>query len=761
MQCPERRHWCGSAGWLLIRIVMASAPMSVGAQESVHPRADSVSVTNDSSRVKPRALAELLADASRRNALPPDLIAYKAQVQTEIAMLLRREEGSEAVGALENVATQLRWTRSGVYDQRVTGYRAQRVGFSFSMLSAIQSGWLNPTLYDNRLRIRARASTPAARASQTMRRDGSDTLPAVHPLATDRDRFYRFSGGDTVVTMRTGNRAIPIVHVRVQPRAGITDRVLLFDGEIDLDVSRGALVRMRGTFVRVNAARRGAAAALAGRLVELIAYIEYENAEREEQYWLPAKQRIELQVTSALAGESRAVLRIVSRFTSLAVNDTVLDAATLANADSLRALGRRRFSYAPRDSVDRFDEWYGGIGTLTSGMHADDFIDIGPDRWRPSGVPRVDVMVSRGADLLHFNRVEGLYTGLGIKTSLRDFAPGVIIRANAGWAWNEGTARGRLAVERTRGAWTTELRGGRVLDNTNDFRTPLDSGPSIGSIIGSTDRYDYVHRRSATVSVLRRLDKQRSLLRIDWGVADDRYRAASYRRSPLWGGKAYRENRGVDQGGYIRSAVVIDLHPDISADFVRPGIGARLAYERGDGTLTFQRAEARLTAREIFGPFTAVARVDGGIVWGNRIPPQQLFELGDRQGLPGYGEKEFAGSRAALIRAQLQYTTPWLRRPIRVTRRLLLPGIAPGVSAGLQGGWTDVRGDAARASLLRLGVRADSSGALVPVARVTGDFRATASAGLRFFSGSVFVGAARAIDHAARWQSLIVFGQQW
>src|SRR5687768_13117236 len=74
----------------------------------------------------PRALDELLADASRRNVLPPELLAYKAQVETEVAVLIRRDEGTEAVAAIEDVASALRWTRGGVYDQRVTGYRAQR-----------------------------------------------------------------------------------------------------------------------------------------------------------------------------------------------------------------------------------------------------------------------------------------------------------------------------------------------------------------------------------------------------------------------------------------------------------------------------------------------------------------------------------------------------------------------------------------------------------------------------------------------------------
>ena len=80
--------------------------------------------TADSSRALTRvALAALLADASKRNVLPPSLIAYKARVETEIAVLLRREEGTEVVTAVEQVASGLRWTRGGYYDQHVIGYR--------------------------------------------------------------------------------------------------------------------------------------------------------------------------------------------------------------------------------------------------------------------------------------------------------------------------------------------------------------------------------------------------------------------------------------------------------------------------------------------------------------------------------------------------------------------------------------------------------------------------------------------------------------
>lgn len=721
---------------------------------------NAVAAQTDSTRsTAPRALRDLLADASNRNALPPLLISFTSHVETEISVLLRREEGNEAVAAVEQVASTLKWNRTGFYDQHIIGYRAQQTGANISMLSVFQTGWLNPVLYGNRLRVRtsARRTSAPGRGRASTRSDGADTLPAIHPLAADRDQYYRYTGGDTIVTVRAGDRVIPIAHVRVQPRTDITGSVVLFDGEMDLDASRGTLVRLRGYFVRANAPRRSGMASLG----DAVAFVEYENGERNGEYWLPAKQRIELQATFPGLGDGRAVIRIVSRFSQMQVNDTVLDARTLAAADSLRAISRRRLSFAGADSLGRYGAWQANVGALSVGMHSDDFNDIGPDRWRSTGAPRLDYTVPRASDAFHFNRVEGVYTGTGIKWSLRDVAPGVIVRANAGWAWNEGTARGRLSVERTRGSTVLEVRGGRSLDNTNDFRVPLDSGNTIGALFASQDPYDYVDRRSATVAAVRTLGARRLLTRVEFGVADDRYRPASYVRSPL-GGNAYRENRRIDQGRYVRSAALIEWHPDFSAEFAKPGVGARLFYERGDGTLNWQRAEVRVTARKPFGPFVALARGDVGTVFGSRIPPQQLFELGKFQNLPGYNDKEFAGSRAAVLRASLQYTSSFFRQPIRAGR-FFLPALAPGLSVGVQSGWADAPTAAARTSIERLGAPIDSTllDSWAPVARPTDGIRASLTAGLRLFSGGVFVGATRKVDQAAPWKALITFGQQW
>lgn len=721
----------------------------LGAQDTLHTRPAPV-----------RTLQTLLDEASRLNTLPPTLLGYRADVESEMGVLLHRDDGTEFTTAMEQIASTVRWSRGGLTEQHVIGYRTRGTVVALLSTGSATGGWLTPSLYGNRLRIRTErresggrvlsAEDSARVARRSVRRDGSDTLPAVHPLAADRDRFYRFTGGDTIVTIQAGGRDIPIVRVQARPREGIRERVLLLDGEIDLDASSGTLVRMRGHFVRVNAGLPSSVRAI----VDPVALIEYENGEFDGRYWLPTRQRIELQVSSPVLGEASAVLRIISRFSGHQIRDT---AVAIANATP--TVNRRRLTTAPRDSLDRYAGWQSHIGEITGSVNSDDLNDVGPDRRRPTGAPRFDLAAPRVTDALRFNRIEGVYTGIGGRLALRDAAPGVVVRATLGYAWSEETVRGRAIVERTRGVWTTELRGGRTLENTSDFRTPFDSGSTILAVFGTSDPFDYVDRQSIHAAVSRRNVRRTLQARVEGGFVDERYRPATLMHSLIFK-KAYLPNRGVDEGSYVRTAALLDWSPNIAQNVLREGTSARIAYERGDGTLRFQRAEARLTHRRWFGPVLIASRADVGAVVGDRIPAQQLFEIGERQGLPGYDYKEFAGSRAAIVRTQVMYQSRYFPRPIRLPGLYTLPAIAPGASIGLQGGWTEAPTDAARAAILRLGVR-DSSGVAVPVSRVTDGARATVSAGLRFFGGTTFAGFARPIDQAAKWRWVFTGAVQW
>jgi hypothetical protein len=765
---------------LLLPVLIASATASVAAAQPVSPPIASPGVSDSTSPLeaarRDSALHALLSLAATRNRVPRALLGYEASVETEISLVIRRADGIEVVGAVEQIASSLTWDNTGRYDQRIRGHRMQQLGAGVSVLSGFRTGWISPTLYGNRLRARQTGAS-GARADGADSVRARDTLPVVHPLADDRDRWYTYTGGDTIVTLRDGTRRVPVVRVQVVPRASLPASASLFRGEMHLDASRGALVRLRGGFEDVQvgpapARRGGLITRLVARTVQGVAFVDYENAERERAYWLPVTQRLELQAAAPMLSDGRAVVRIVSRIMDVTVReDTARRVATLDSAlvtppavapadagrpDTLRT--RRRLSFAPADTLRAYDDWRYALGALSDGLHADDFADVGPDRWRTVGLPRFDLGVPNGADLLRVNRVEGVFTGFGARLALRDLSPGTVLRATAGYAWSEGAVRGRLEAQRDRGPWRLLLRAGRGLDITNDFRNPLDSGSALGALTG-LDEYDYVDRRFATAVVQRTIGARQWVWRAETGLARDDATPARLAASPI-GNTAFRANRHVDAGTYWRNAFTLHWRPDGSAEFLKPGWSARVFAEQGIGDLDFVRVEARLTARRQLGPITAIARGDVGTLLGDTPPTQQLFELGRSQGLPGFEYKAFAGTQTGAVRGLLLYTGPWWREPLRVGRALVLPGFAPGFSVGVQSGLTRAPGAAGADAVRRLGLVADSTGALVPVSRVSDGWRSSVNAGLRFFSGSMFVGAARPLERGERWRWLVTFGQQ-
>jgi hypothetical protein len=331
-------------------------------------------------------------------------------------------------------------------------------------------------------------------------------------------------------------------------------------------------------------------------------------------------------------------------------------------------------------------------------------------------------------------------------------------------------------------AYTLSATAGRLLALTNDFRSPLDSGSSFGALLG-VDDYDYVDRRWAGLALARTGGGRALGLRAEAGWAEDAGAGVGAPRGIV--GDRFRANRGVDAGRYLRTLVAVEWHPDVAAEFARPGLNARLVAERGDpvgaSALRYTRLEARLAGRRELDPAGALgrrlgggtlvlaARADAGLVTGagDAGPPsQQLFELGGREGLFGYAYKTFAGDRAAAARTAAIYSGPFLRTPVRV-RRFVFPGLSPGVAVGAQAGRAEASGDAAWVAVARLGVRPvrtdDGTPAFGPASRPSDGWRAGVTAGATFFGGSVFVGGARPVDgrrdRPQGWRPVVAFGQ--
>ena len=743
----------------------------------------------DTATYKTPALRALVLEAARINhRVPATLGRYHAQLESEISIGATNGVGAENSLTLEQVASDLTWNRLGEFEQHVIGYRQQAAGLQFSTLGVLQNSWAVPSLYGNRLALLFGSDT----GRRGIGRGSNDrrTMFAVHPLSDDRERYYRYAGGDTIQELKVGDRTIRIVRIDVAPHGILPARSVVFTGEVDLDVDRKHIVRMRGAFAVAGDEPQGALnGILKATRLEGIAYVELVNSEVNQEFWLPSYQRFEAQATAAVLGDSKAVFRIVSRFRNYEIETPAQ--AHLAVADTLRS-AVHALTKATLDSLAKYGTWNEEIGAATSATHADDFTDVSPARYRGEGPGKAELQAERLSDFVRFNRIEGLYTGAGLTYHGNATFPGYEFHLQGGYAWTEQTLRGRAAVELKRGAWRYAIRAGRSLDNTNDFRNTFDSAGSVGSFFGQ-DRYDYVSRGFALASVQRDLFGSEGRVRVESGWMRDEATVNHVGWSPVKG-KLYLPNRTIAPGDYLRTQLVYQWHPDANAEYVRTGWGAQLKYVRGDGQVKFQRLEVRAEERVNRGRWTYAGRFDAGTMLGSDFPPQYLFEAGSESGLTGYNYKEFVGTEIALLRGLAMYRLGVLERPIQITERFWLPGIAPAVAVGVQSVWTAIPGgtpasiglnalttqppytcsiaSAARSNALGTGGSFNlvSTGAQVAPASngapCGSDYtttasppRTTISAGLRFFGGAFGIMVGRPIDHSAPWKLDLQFGR--
>lgn len=696
------------------------------------------------------ALRDFIARAAVQNRAPPlSLAGYRATVESELALIIRDSLGREMVGQIEQLAARAEWERNGRYELHVVGFRSQSMGAPYSALTFTRM-YTVPTLYGNRLIIgmndflpRSRADTVAARKRQA--RDtaaGRDRYRAIHPLAVDRDAFYRFSGGDTVATLYSQGRAIRLLRVEVAPVKLPTSNFGAFVGELDFDADRHQLVRMRGRLDHVTSQKDPLIVRRTGAVA--IAYMEFENAEINGRYWLPAYQRSEFQAQMGLLGDVRPIYRIVSRFREYDLQATGDTVVTLSEMDSLPRT-RSKLSFAPKDSVSRYAEWQENLGTASGRVGSEDFVDLAPDVWKTTGKPRVDYWPHRLEDVVRYNRIEGLFTGVAAEVRFRDVFPGLAARAHLGAAWEEQTLRGTVAASLARGQVIQSARVDRTLANTNDFLAALDNGLSIGPLFSGVDDSDYVDRRTATYAVTRILGSiDRALASVEVAYVRDMPEEARLRNA-VFGSKPFRPNRPATAGSYGRGSATLEWHPNVTGETLTSGIGARLMYEVASGELDWQRVEARLAMRRFWHGVVLASRVDAGVVLGSVLPPQVMYELGGSHDLPSYDYKEFGGDRAALGRGLIAYHFPVLRTPIRLAG-IVLPGLSPGIGAGAQGGWAEASSPAARDALLLLGSSPTQR------IRASADFRFT------LLAGAIGAGFARPIDEQGPWKPFFVWG---
>jgi len=646
------------------------------------PRADSSGIFDTPAT---RSLVERTIRAGAQ--VPAELGDYTAQMDAAVYLSLRADsaQGGELPVTIDEFAGQVQWARGNELVQRIRGHRVRMLAPTpYTVGSLIDAPWVIPHLYGNTITVFSLASTPGGRARASN---------AVHPFSWRGLDFYHYASGDTV-RVRTQQGVTTLVPVTVRQRAGITDTARTVAGTFWVDVDRSAVARARFGFVD----RRG------GLLpAESGVFFELENGLVGGRFWLPYRQRREIQISSPLFGGAAAIRMVTS------MGNYRLNTGWRPEQPGQQRLVRE---IVPGDSA--FAGFARAVGDVAQGLDIADFSDLRAAIRPPApnaGPIRVSLRYERGDHLFRYNRVEGAYLGLGLRVEPRDpDRRDWDLYATGGYAFGEGTARGEASARwhpqpalATDPRYTVTLTGYRRLRDLQAFRPPLqwDLGYTLGAALAGYDVRDYLDATGGELQLSRRAGPFLARIGGRWERQDS---VSVNVRGGLFGGvaKNFPELAAVDPGTHAAAEGELRWARGAGTLSLGNSVIALVRGEAGLADFKTQRVTALLSLRRTGKYVTLIGRGDAGVVAGT-APPQFLFRFGGTEGLRGYERNEFGGSQAALGRGRLLlHLPPYGNRPVAQSAGFLIPPLRPAVVFSVDAGWSDVS-DASAPALLRLG----------------------------------------------------------
>ena len=214
-----------------------------------------------------------------------------------------------------------------------------------------------------------------------------------------------------------------------------------------------------------------------------------------------------------------------------------------------------------------------------------------------------------------------------------------------------------------------------------------------------------------------------------------------------------RPNRGIYSGSYFRTQAKLDINPDISGQFVRQGWGFQLLYDGGVGDSQLFAHPGTRRGAQGFLPRVYVGVIQAKRMFGDSIPPQQLFEVGGAVGLPGYEYKQFAGNSGVLGCVRLTIPIPLFTLGGVLNKALSIPTSQPSISFGYQGAWTGISNSGTQAAVTALGYFFDTgtgqtavdsvTGIPLPASTASNGWKSSVDVRIGFFGGALAVGVAK------------------
>jgi hypothetical protein len=697
------------------------------------------------------ALRALVARAADSNAVFPAR-GFRAHFESEIAVNKALPNRVEGISSVEQFDGSLTWSPDSA-NQHTLGYRIITTGLPLPAGYVLGSAWIAPNLYGDRFTLLSDPKEAVSKGGNAQDSLDARASSVIHPLASDRDTFYRYSRGDTVEVVDAVGQSRRVVVVEVTPHETFVEPTRVFTGQMYLEVGTGALMRIRGQIYTVHPPGKPLKGLkkIGNALIASASIIDFQNT-RIDGVLIPTYQSGDLAILLPLTTAMGTMVRLVTRIDKVTIEHG--GSVPLGAGAVMPTVARTQTT---KDSLNAYEGWDHVPTDWPSRYLINDRLDVGPPRFRTSGGPVAFVRAPTTYDFFRFNRVEGLYLGVAGTLFMRDKFPGLALRAGVGYGFWDQEVKGGLVATLRRGPWLAEVTGEHELAIVTKFRDPLDYAMGTRPIFAQ-DLYDYADRLIGQVGVGHALEKHRNgIIRADFGVVKDKATPVELQHGPL--GQDYYGNPVVDPGTYFRSRLSLIWREDISSHFARPGIGAQVYLENGQGDFKYTSVNARLVGRaNAAGLLFSFVGYGGAVTAPTSIPTQQLFLIGGDFTLPGYDFDQFGGSRALLLTGQIGYVLPFLKRPIPVSKKLALPAINPNINLIGYVGWTGAS-DIGQTALNQLGTRVNSDNQVVPYSVTTDGARGSIQLKLGLFGNFLGFGLARTLDADGNWAFVFSMSQ--
>jgi hypothetical protein len=629
------------------------------------------------------ATRRLIGEAMVRHRTQDSLVNdYRATIRYRMSFALgRRRWGRAMTLAAEEQQGTVHWQRPNDLRLDILGRRSKSRREDINLSTNFDRPWFVPRGLGDSVRFFGNDFPERA---------------ALHPLAQDGPEWYRYELEDSVSFANPDLGQVKLYRLSVIPRRNGPS---LIAGSMYLDAMTKDVVRLTFRYVGTalwidehdpdfdrDSSKARRANAIVNRILSVNADLEYSL--QDGKYWMPYRQILAGQAQIPLISDVVVPFELITSFSSYAINTGeavafeielpdsggVSEEPEVEIEDNTTTYTSRRYAdrwdggryevhRSPKDSLESFTGWTDSLDLDLSPEDDKRIRELSSDLARVSedlsseltGRRLHGINYERFADILRYNRVQGLSFGFGYQ--LRAPIDFTVFQGTARLGISDGRLTGRLSAVRDAPGGTFTLSGYREVREIEPFTRNFAIGNSINALFVAHDNADYYLGEGASLTFERSLDRGIDLTlvgRLERQSTVDA-EAQSELNDLIGGSGRFPLNPGVVEGTFFGAAVRLDGQ--------RGFTGWSLT---GDGLTGEGEGIARVYGeiRQRVGNKRGVTvGLKTGIASGD-ASPQALFRVGGLQSVRGFDYGAMKGQAFWSIQTDFTLSQSWGFRPV-------------------------------------------------------------------------------------------------